>query len=419
MTDWKRNLAALWVAQFLALFGFSFNQPFLPLFIHQDLGLANASQLAFWSGLAGGATGVTMMVASPIWGALADRRGRKTMLVRAMIGGAVCVGLMGIVQTPAQLVGVRLLQGAASGTVAAATALVAAETPRHKVGWALGVLSSAIALGTAVGPLAGGLASAAFGFRATFFAGSVLLMCGLFPLVLLVHESGRSAGAPRRVGGLVGLRQVARPILVAVGVLILGQALMQFAFISTQQMVALRILSLSPQGANLTTGIAFGAAGIATAVASATYSRFTRRLGNQRFAVVAALSFAVAITIGALVGSVGWLVLAVLAFGFCYGCLNPTLSTMIGLEAPTPVQATIYGVSASSLAFGFAAGPVMAGSVAAVTGSPSVSMLVAAGGVAALALVVALGGREPAVTAREATSEPASSQQVPATQEAR
>lgn len=417
MTDWRRNLAALWVAQFLALFGFSFNQPFLPLFIHQDLGLADASQLAFWSGLAGGATGVTMMVASPIWGALADRRGRKSMLVRAMIGGAICVGLMGIVQSPAQLVAVRLLQGAASGTVAAATALVAAETPRHRVGWALGVLSSAIALGTAVGPVAGGLASAAFGFRATFFAGSALLLCGLFPLVLLVRESGRSAGAPKRVGGLAGLRQVARPVLVAVGVLILGQALMQFSFISTQQMIALRVLALSPEGASLVTGIAFGAAGIATAVASATYSRFTRRIGNQRFAVVAAFSFAAAITMGALVGSVGWIVLAVLAFGFFYGCLNPTLSTMIGLEAPTSVQATIYGVSASSLAFGFAIGPFMAGSVAAVTGSPSVSMLVAAGAVAALALVVGFAGREPAVAGREATTESASGQV--ATQEAR
>src|SRR5205823_5679919 len=154
MTDWRRNLAALWVAQFLALFGFSFNQPFLPLFIHQALGLA------------------------------------------------------------------------------AATALVAAETPRHRVGWALGVLSSAIALGTAVGPVAGGLAAAAFGFRATFFAGSALLLCGLFPLVLLVRESGRSAGAPKRVGGLVGLRQVARPILVAVGGPILSQALMPCSFIS-------------------------------------------------------------------------------------------------------------------------------------------------------------------------------------------
>src|ERR671934_2359949 len=106
MTDWRRNLAALWVAQFLALFGFSFNQPFLPLFIHQDLGLADASQLAFWSGLAGGATGVTMMVASPIWGALADRRGRKTMLVRAMVGGAAWVGRAGVVRAPEPLVAV-------------------------------------------------------------------------------------------------------------------------------------------------------------------------------------------------------------------------------------------------------------------------------------------------------------------------
>jgi MFS family permease len=411
MTDWKRNLAALWLAEFLALFGFSFNQPFLPLFIHHDLGLADPAQLAFWSGLAGGASGVTMMIASPVWGAVADRRGRKSMLVRAMLGGAVCVGLMGIVQSPAQLVAVRLLQGATSGTVVAATALVAAETPRHRVGWAVGVLSSAIALGGAVGPVVGGLASAAVGFRPVFFGGAALLLLGLPPLVVLVRETRRPAGAAARRGGLEGLRQVARPVLVAVGVLIAGQALMQFAFISTQQMIALRILSLDASTASLVTGIAFGAAGVATAVASTVYSRLTRRLGHHRFAVVAALSFAGAITTGALVGTVGWLVLAVLAFGFFYGCLNPTLATMIGLEAPVSVQATVYGVSASALAFGFAVGPLTGGTVAAVTGSPSVSMLLAAVVVAALALVVGFGGREPAVAMREAAGSTVATQE--------
>src|SRR5256885_8146483 len=99
-----------------------------------------------------------MAIASPIGGILGDRYGRKPMLIRSMLGGAITVGLIFFAQNPAELVVLRLLQGATSGTVAAATALVAAETPRSRVGWALGVVTSAVALGSAIGPVVGGFA---------------------------------------------------------------------------------------------------------------------------------------------------------------------------------------------------------------------------------------------------------------------
>src|SRR5205807_2792625 len=101
--DWRRNLAALWVAEFMAIFAFSLALPFTPLYLHQDLGVRGAHDLALWSGLIGGGTGLAMAVASPIWGMLADRRGRKPMLLRTMVGAAVMVGLMSVAQTAVQL----------------------------------------------------------------------------------------------------------------------------------------------------------------------------------------------------------------------------------------------------------------------------------------------------------------------------
>src|SRR2546428_14102560 len=97
-----------------------------------------------------------MAVASPIWGILGDRFGRKPMLIRSMLGGAITVGLIFFVQNPIQLVVLRLLQGATSGTVAAATALVAGETPRHRGRWALGGVTAGGALGGRGGSLVGG-----------------------------------------------------------------------------------------------------------------------------------------------------------------------------------------------------------------------------------------------------------------------
>src|SRR5256886_13054905 len=111
------------------------------------------------------------------------------MLLGSMRGGAITVGIMYFAQTPAELVVLRLLQGATSGTVAAATALVAAETPRNRVGWALGIVTSAVALGSAVGPVVGGLAASAFGLRLVFLGGGVLLMIAMLPVLIVVRES--------------------------------------------------------------------------------------------------------------------------------------------------------------------------------------------------------------------------------------
>src|SRR6202011_2488591 len=71
--NWRRNLAALWLAEFTAILGFSFAFPFLPLFLHRELHIPTGSELAFWSGITAGATGFAPAVTSPILGRLADR----------------------------------------------------------------------------------------------------------------------------------------------------------------------------------------------------------------------------------------------------------------------------------------------------------------------------------------------------------
>src|SRR5215467_15769183 len=185
--DWRRNLAALWFAQFTAIFGFSFAFPFLPVYLRQ-LGVHDPGQLALWTGVTAGASGASLAIMSPIWGTLADRYGRRAMLLRAMLGGAVTVGLMGFARGPVDLLVLRLLQGATAGTVAATTALVASGTPRPRVGWALGVLTSAVAVGSALGPLVGGLAASILGLRAIFWAGGGLLAGATIPVVAIVRE---------------------------------------------------------------------------------------------------------------------------------------------------------------------------------------------------------------------------------------
>ncbi len=398
LVDWRRNLAALWLAEFTAIFGFSFAFPFLPLFLHRDLGIPNGPKLALWTGVAASVTGFALAITSPIWGMLADRYGRKPMLVRAMIGGGVSVGLIGLVRTVQELTLLRVVQGATSGTVAAATALVAGETPLAEMGWALGILSSSIALGSAIGPAAGGVAANLIGLRATFIAGGILLLVAAVPVIVVVRESAPAASHRQRPRPLAGLRAAGPGTLAAVTILIVAQVLLQASYTAAQQLVVLRLLQFDPGAASTVTGAAFAAGGIATAIAGVTYARLLRRTGYRLLAGTAAFLMAAAIAAAAAAPNLALEVAAFVLASLLFGALIPAFGAMIGLQTPSQVQASVFGFSSSAVALGFGIGPLSGGLIASRAGVGTA--LTAAAAVAlVLAGLIALAVREPQVPA--------------------
>jgi MFS transporter, DHA1 family, multidrug resistance protein len=380
----------------MAIFGFSFAFPFLSIFLHHDLGVANGPDLDLWTAASASSSGLAMAIASPIWGILGDRFGRKPMLIRSMLGGAITVGLIYFAQTPAELVVLRFLQGATSGTVAAATALVAAETPRSRVGWSLGVVNSGVALGGAIGPVVGGLAGNFFGLRLVFLGGGILLLLSLIPVLVVVRESPLIPKLEPRVGALSLLR--AQPGLVcALAVLMAAQGLVSLCNSAAQQLVVLRLLGMLSSGVSAVTGLGFSLAGIASSVAAVGYTQVSRKIGYVGTSASAALSAAVAI---ALIGISPWPALIVVAIGLnglFSGVVIPATASMIGLETPHDAQSTVFGFNASAIAMGFFLGPLIGGGVAATSGV-QVALYVIAGLAVGLSALVATGAREPAVS---------------------
>jgi MFS transporter, DHA1 family, multidrug resistance protein len=396
--DWRRNLAALWLAEFTAIFGFSFAFPFLPLFLHRDLGIPNGPRLALWTGVAASVTGFALAITSPIWGMLADRYGRKPMLVRAMIGGGVSVGLIGLVRTVQELTLLRVVQGATSGTVAAATALVAGETPLAEMGWALGILSSAIALGSAIGPAAGGVAANLMGLRATFIAGGVLLLVAAVPVIVVVRESAPTVSHRQRPRPLAGLRAAGPGTLAAVSILIVAQVLLQASYTAAQQLVVLRLLQFDPGAASAVTGAAFAVGGIATAIAGVTYARLLRLTGYRLLAGAAAFLMAAAIAGAAVAPNLALEVAAFVLASLLFGALIPAFGAMIGLQTPSQVQASVFGFSSSAVALGFGIGPLTGGLIASRAGLGA-ALMAAAAVALVLAGLIGLAVREPQVPA--------------------
>ena len=393
--NWRRNLAALWLAEFTAILGFSFAFPFLPLFLHRELHIPNGPELSFWTGITGGATGFALALTSPIWGRLADRYGRKPMLVRAMIGGGISVGLMGLAQSALQLTVLRGVQGASSGTVAAATALVATETPAPHLAWALGILSSAISLGSAVGPAAGGLAANLIGLRAIFLGGGALLLVAAIPVLLVVRETPRRTLRTAQPHTMEVLRMARAGTIGALAVLMVAQGLLQTSYGAAQQLVVLRLLELTgAKDAQSLTGITFAAAGIATALASVTYWRLLRRSNYRTVLTIGALLLGLALFGSAAAATVPFVITTFVIASFFSGALIPAFGAMIGLESPSMVQATVFGVGSSAISLGFGLGPLLGGFVASAAGV-QVGLVVAAVLALILAVLVGVGAREP------------------------
>src|SRR5690242_134022 len=112
---------------------FSFYFPFIPLYV-QTLGVHGDAAAAQWAGLITAASAISMAVAQPIWGNLSDKWGRKPMVIRSMLSGGLIAILMGFATTPEHLLIMRFIQGSLTGTVAASNALVAASTPKRRLG---------------------------------------------------------------------------------------------------------------------------------------------------------------------------------------------------------------------------------------------------------------------------------------------
>jgi DHA1 family multidrug resistance protein-like MFS transporter len=168
--------------------GFGVAVPFLPLYV-EELGVHGERAISTWAGLVFSTHAIAMAICGPIWGVLSDRYGRKLMVERAMFGGAVVLALTGCAQNTWQFMILRALWGGLTGTISAATTLVAASAPRERVGYALGTLQVAIYTGISAGPLLGGFVADAFGYRMTFWVTSRLLfLAGLIVLILVKEK---------------------------------------------------------------------------------------------------------------------------------------------------------------------------------------------------------------------------------------
>jgi len=338
--------------------------PFLPLFV-KDLGITEISEVKQWSGLVSSGVFITAFIATPFWGWLGDRVGKKPMVVRAIFGLAISQFLIGLSQDVYQLFLFRMLQGALSGFIAAALALVSANTPKEKSGYALGFLASGTAAGTVIGPLFGGLLADAFGYRYVFFITSSFCLVSAILVMVFVKEIHKPIKTDNNIFDNYKFVFRHRQLKNSMYLLILAAASISmiqplFALFIEQKLVSKLYLATIA-------GSIFAIMGLFQVISSPLWGKRNDRVGIRINLTYAMFGAGIGYAAHILVTGV-WELIPIRAFlGFCIGGVLPSLYSLISKNSPQERKGGIMGIASSFTLFGNLLGPISSGYIASYT----------------------------------------------------
>ena len=385
--DWERNVWALSLCVFIAFVGFQAFSPFLPLYV-RELGVTEPSRIALWSGLLAAVTPAVSGLLAPLFGRLADRFGRKLMLIRSLAGFTVIIAVMGLVTSVEQLFVARFVQGLFAGFSPMAMAVASVSAPRDKVSVAIGRVQGAQLLSVAIGPLAGGVIATRFGTRAAFFVTAGMCALALVALIFLFQETrALPLGAARPAPTRTPLRGFLRyPHFAAVMVLLL---IAQFIDRGLALLIPLRVSHMPGVEAAVTSGFIISVAAVGAAASANLAARLSQVIPVGRLLLVEFLIGAPLCAAMALADN--WITLLVLRTGvaLCFGGALTLAYTLGGMIVPSESRGAAFGWLALGVQLGTAASPLVSGALAAAS-MPSAFLMDA--GLAWVAVAVLLFG---------------------------
>jgi len=407
LEPWQRDQYVVVATVALAHIAFDLTQPFMPLYIRDDLGVSDVGEAAFWSGLIVGAGPLFGSIMGPVWGAMADRYGRKPMVLRALIMIAVMQTAIAFVPDVYWLLGLRIVMGLFAGFTPMAMALAIAVGPREKMAQAIGMVQAAQFLPLAIGPAIGGILSDNFGLRVNFVLTGVILIIPAVLLFVLVKEQGfgggkRRASSDEPRGSMLAL--LALPgFAAASGVVFLSR----FTDRSLPPILPLYLAELQTPPAQLATitGIVVAAGAVAAAASSMLYGRWARPETTRRLLLIALGGGAAFSLLLALAGSWQEVIVHRVILGLLAGGTMSLAFTLGAHMVPASRSGLTLSMLSSCGQLGGALSPIMAGMIGQM--SLSFALLANAGAYVVAVLLTAIAApRSAAPATEEAASEP-------------
>ncbi|MGY2222366.1 MFS transporter [Pseudomonas gingeri] len=361
---WRRNLAICVFGSFTTLVSLSMLLPFLPLYV-QQLGAESPAAVVQWSGIAFSATFLGTAVTAPLWGRLADRYGRKAMLVRAAIGMAIVMSLIGVAHSVVELVVLRLIAGLIGGFASASIVMVGTQAPRERAGWALGILSTGALAGNLVGPLVGGFLPIWVGIRGTFFVGGGLIALTALLVILLVREDFQRGVDGRKLQASGdGVSTTRRSVIVA---LLLTAMMVLLANMSIEPIITVFIAQLDVPAEQLTrvAGVVMASSALGSVLTAARLGALADRVGAWPVIIGCLLATGLVMVPQAFVSQ--WWQLALLRglMGMTLAGLLPSIAKLVRQSVDERESGKMLGYLQSAQFTGQVVGPLLGGQVGA------------------------------------------------------
>ena len=410
LEPWQRNQYAVVASVALAFCAFELSNPFIPLYIRQ-LGVSDVNDAAFWAGMVSGITPLLAALMGPIWGVVADKYGRKSMVLRALVCIGIAQFLTAFVPNVYWLLGLRIVMGMFAGFTSMSMALAVSVSPRERMPQTIGLIQAAQIAPSAIGPLIGGPLADLLGQSTTFMITGMLLLLPISLIAIVLKETPVTPSPSKQtekkpsVGGSIWSLMILPGFGAAVAILFLAR----FGERAIQPIVPLYLIELQTPSAQLgtITGVAVAGGAIAATLSSLLYGRWANP-GTIRRVLVLALS-ASAVCAGLFALARGWpeVVGLRLLIGLLAGGTISLAYTMGARLAPADRSATTMSLLASWGMLGNATSPLMAGVIGQNIGLRAVFVMTACGYLLAVSLLAVPALREYLGVRRQARAQTA------------
>ncbi len=360
MSNQKHNFMIILISNFIVASSITMIMPFLSLYI-ETLGDFSESYVQQWAGLTFGATFVTALIMSPVWGRVADKYGYKPIMIINCFGIATSIFLMGYVNNVEQFFVLRLLMGIVTGFIPTSMAFISKHTPKNTAGKTLGTLQMGSVGGTLFGPVIGGALADQVGFNYTFIFTAITISIAALIIIFAVHEPNiirkeKNSVYSRKniIWTIFHHRLILNVMLVA--------SLIQIGNFSIQPLLSLYVAQLTTSGqVALLAGITFSATGVGTLLFSRYFGRLADHVGYEKVLMVLLFISCIIIIPQAFVTSLWQLMILRFLLGIFSGGLIPITTALIRKEAPIEIQGEIMGYNQSFRFLGNIVGPVLGG----------------------------------------------------------
>ena len=365
---WKRHLCVIWLAQFMSAIGFSFGLPFISYLMQTEMGVTDDAELAYWVAAFSAACPLTMMFFSPVWGSLGDRYGRKKMLLRSYVGGAVAIGLISVARSPLMLVVLRVIQGAFCGTMSASQALISTQTPREHNGFALGALNSAMFSGTIAGAFAGGIVADEVGYRPAFVISALCMVMAFVAVFSFFREYYTPPES--KDSGVRGMIRALRPETAQISLIlpilvIMGLVMFARSFDNTFVPLFVQELNGGIDGASKITGALSGLCGLAGVVSGFLLGYLADHYPPGRLAIISAAMTAIFMLSITFVHALVMLFILRFATIFMSSGIDPAMQIWLAKKTDERSRGQMFGWASAMRCLGLGLAPLAGGPIAA------------------------------------------------------